>query len=50
MLKKGSYYYLGGPSRGMGEQKPPDNEVLIATFERIASALERLVKLKEMDL
>ena len=49
MLKKGSYYYLGGPSRGMGEQKPPDNEVLIATFERIATALERLVYWKEVE-
>lgn len=27
----------------------PDNEVLIAAFERIASALERLVRIKEME-
>jgi hypothetical protein len=30
-------------------EKKPDNEVLIETFGRIAAALERLVRMKEME-
>jgi len=49
MLKYRGIYYLGGPRRGMDEQKRNIQIEKVKALNRIADTLERLLKISELS-